>query len=183
MTTRRGLRVWVGRALRGMTALALTLAAFVIAATSGAAMGRPPLLDDRPHPAVTAPPRAGVTVPACAEASETAPDGGRLQHDQACTSPAPASAVSVVHPEPAATVARPAPPAGRVVPPGTVATAASAALRPLPVPPPIRLMPTLTPVPQSDTSELAPTSVLVLGFGSVALASTVMALRLLRGGR
>jgi len=41
----------------------------------------------------------------------------------------------------------------------------------------------LSPVPQSSAAQLAPTSVLVLGFGSVALASTLMALRVLRGGR
>jgi hypothetical protein len=178
MTARRGLPVWLGRVLRGMTALALALAAFVIAATSGAAMGRPPILDDRPPPATTAVSRPEVSVPLCPEASDAVREAVPHHHDETCPSPAP-----VVHPVAAATVARPAPPAGPVTAPITAATPASAPLRALPVPPPIWLVPTLAPVPQSYTSELAPTSVLVLGFGSVALASTVMALRLLRGGR
>jgi hypothetical protein len=38
-------------------------------------------------------------------------------------------------------------------------------------------------VPRSYAAQLAPTSVLVLGFGSVALATAAMTLRLLRRGR
>lgn len=184
MTARRGLPVWLGRVLRGMTALALALAAFVIAATPGAAMGRPPLLDDQPPPAASAPSRPAVTVPPCPEASDAAQDVERHHRDPACPSPLSAAPVSVARPAPAATPAsRPAPPAGPVVAPRTAATPTPAPLRALPIPPPIWLAPTLAPVPQSYAAELAPTSVLVLGFGSVALASTVMALRLLRGGR
>jgi hypothetical protein len=41
----------------------------------------------------------------------------------------------------------------------------------------------VVPVPKTYGAEVAPTSVLVLGFGSVALASAVMTLRLLRRGR
>jgi hypothetical protein len=55
--------------------------------------------------------------------------------------------------------------------------------QPLPIPAPLRLTPSLVPVPQSYAAQLAPTSVLVLGFGSVALATAAMTLRLLRRGR
>jgi hypothetical protein len=55
--------------------------------------------------------------------------------------------------------------------------------QPLPILPPLWLTPSVVPVPQTYGAELAPTSVLVLGFGSVALASAVMTLRLLRRGR
>ncbi|TMD93528.1 MAG: hypothetical protein E6I76_14505 [Chloroflexi bacterium] len=186
MTTRRGLVVWVGRVLRGMSALALALAVFVIAAPSGAAMGRPPLLDDQPPVTATAPPRPDAGVTPCADPAGAARDPERGHGAPPCPSPAAASPVSVRQPASALTGTRPARPAGPAVPPSTgspAATPAPAPLRALPIPPPIWLVPTLAPVPQSYAAELAPTSVLVLGFGSVALASTVMALRLLRGGR
>ena len=186
MTTARGLPVWVGRALRGMTALALALAAFVIAAASGAAMGRPPVVDDQPPVAVTAPPRPDAGVAPCPEPPVAARDAERGHRASACPSPAAAtSAVSPPRRSPVVAEPAPAPHAAPALP-RTAAPAAShapAPLQALPVPPPIWLVPTLSPVPQTYAAELAPTSVLVLGFGSVALASTVMALRLLRGGR
>ena len=63
------------------------------------------------------------------------------------------------------------------------ANAPTAAAAPLPIPPPLWLLPAVAPVPQSYAGQLPPTSVLVLGFGSVALASAVMSLRLLRRER
>jgi hypothetical protein len=81
-----------------------------------------------------------------------------------------AAATSTAQPQPAAANAPAVSPVPR-------------APRPLPVPPPLRLTPSLVPVPQSYSAQLAPTSVLVLGFGSVALATAAMTLRLLRRGR
>ena len=185
MTTARGLPVWVGRALRGMTALALALAAFVIAATSGAAMGRPPVVDDQPPVAVTAPPRPDTGASPCPQAPEAARDADPGRRASACPPPVAATAVRAPHPSAAVIGPAPArrPDAALPRTSAPVASGASAPLRALPVPPPIWLLPTLSPVPQSYAAQLAPTSVLVLGFGSVALASTVMALRVLRGGR
>jgi hypothetical protein len=53
----------------------------------------------------------------------------------------------------------------------------------LPVPTPLRLAPPLVPVTVAGVAGAAPTSVLVLGFGSVLLASVVLARRLLPRGR
>ncbi|MDB5066981.1 MAG: hypothetical protein JWM18_3415, partial [Chloroflexi bacterium] len=79
------------------------------------------------------------------------------------------------------TTSRPQPAAASGPPPA--ASPAPHAPQPLPIPPPLRLTPSLMPVPQGYAAQLAPTSVLVLGFGSVALATAAMTLRLLRRGR
>ncbi|HEY2704924.1 MAG TPA: hypothetical protein VGL20_14655 [Candidatus Dormibacteraeota bacterium] len=166
------------------------------------AIGRPPVLADDPPratPAPTATPRpdrqGGVsTCPSPSVRSAAAGTARRRLSDPVAT-PCPVST-----PAPTLVASRPPPP----VAPLTATPAATARPRPavatgpaavatgtprphvpqaLPVPPPIWLTPSLVPVPQSYAAQLAPTSVLVLGFGSVALASAAMTLRLLRRGR
>jgi hypothetical protein len=86
-------------------------------------------------------------------------------------------AVDAGHRRPVAPTATPCPVPTPPASPGPHAP------QPLPILPPLRLTPSLVPVPQSEAAQLAPTSVLVLGFGSVALATAAMTLRLLRRGR
>jgi hypothetical protein len=199
MTTRSPLRVWMGRVLRGTTALALAVAAVVVASASGAAApsggdrhgGIEALLDDDPGgspPAATATPRPETRVSGCPQPALVARGAARDHRHDSAASDAAADCAHPAPPRPAPSAPRsavPVPPAGSVVPPRTAVavTTTPVAPLPLPIPPPIWLTPTLAPVPLSYGAELAPTSVLVLGFGSVALASTVMTLRLLRRGR
>jgi hypothetical protein len=155
MTTRSVSRVWTGRVLRAITALALALALAAAVAAGGSAVASTPV-----DPGVARP--AGPAIPAAGRPPVVR--GDRPPGTLVPTATAPAQPATVSGATPAAS------PAPR-------------ALQPLPILPPLRLTPSLVPVPQSDAAQLAPTSVLVLGFGSVALAAAAMALRLLRGGR
>ena len=104
-------------------------------------------------------------------------------HD-ACPAPAVVTPVPVRTPSPPRTAATPVSTRGPPrSPPPRPATPHPHAVLPLPVLPPLWLTPSVMPVPQAYGAQLAPTSVLALGFGSVALATAVMTLRLLRRGR
>jgi len=164
--------------------------------------GRPPVPRDdrlRATRAPTASPRPsrgdGVTAcPSPPTAVRTAARSGRRRPAAATASPCPVSTPSPTlvarrPPVPTAPVTAAAPtPTSRPEPaaasgPPPAASPAPHPDQPLPVPPPLGLTPSLVPVPQSDAAQLAPTSVLTLGFGSVALATAAMTLRLLRRGR
>jgi hypothetical protein len=169
------------------------------------AMGRPPLLADDPaDPTATPQPGPVVDVPPCPAPTASAHSAGRSggHHDdslprptaEACPVPSPLPTVAVQPPPPSHSPLTPSTgaPAHSATPrPVAVAVVAAPAStprprtapQPLPILPPLWLTPSVVPVPQTYGAELAPTSVLVLGFGSVALASAVMTLRLLRRGR
>jgi hypothetical protein len=173
-----------------------------LAAVAVPAMGRPPLLPDDPtDPSASPRPGPGVALPPCAAppGSVHRAEGSEHRHSlptpaaEDCTPPPPAPTVAVQQPLPSPSApptgapAHPATPRAAAVAVGIPAPASTppprAELLPLPILPPLWLTPSVVPVPRSYAAELAPTSVLVLGFGSVALASAVMTLRLLRRGR
>lgn len=209
MTPQPGPRVWMQCLLRGAVALVLAVAAIVAVGTSVAsaqvagvaipAMGRPPLLDDDPaHVPAVATPRPGADDDsACPAVEAAARTSGTGHHSHATADAAPAVCTTPTPAPPALTpvpVPTPSPPRTAAAPVSTPRPAAAAvatptptprprAVLPLPVLPPLWLTPSVMPVPQAYGTQLAPTSVLALGFGSVALATAAMTLRLLRRGR
>jgi hypothetical protein len=171
------------------------------AAVAVPAMGRPPLLADDPgDPTATPRPGPEVGVPPCPAASPSVHSADRRGHhtslptpaEEVCALPPPLPTV-VVQPPPSPSIpptgarahsASPRPAAAAAAAPPPPSTPRPRAVpEPLPILPPLWLTPSVVPVPKTYGAEVAPTSVLVLGFGSVALASAVMTLRLLRRGR
>jgi hypothetical protein len=169
------------------------------------ALGRPPLLEDDPTPPALGDGSGGgrdrtrapgALTPPCARASVAArpPQGSGGDHPAPAAAAAPCAAPPP--PPPVPVLAQPAPlrpllgahravatpsPAPQVAPVALPVTASTP--QALPVPPPLWLAPGLLPAPARAAVQVAPTSVLLLGFGSVALATAVMTLRLLRRGR